>query len=248
MEFRVPGEFRGQYIKLIDIRSQRDYLSTMARIARVVAPSFPHHVTQRGNRRQQTFFRDEDYEAYVSLMAEWCRKCRVDIWAWCLMPNHVHLIAVPESEESLARAIGEAHRRYTRRINFREGWRGHLWQERFASFPMDESYLIAAARYLEMNPVQARLVERPEDYPWSSARAHIEGKDDDLAKVAPLLAIVGDWRGFLSTPPEVEAERFRQHERTGRPLGQEAFVEGLESELRRLLRPQKPGPKRRGKE
>ncbi len=118
----------------------------MARIARVVAPGYPHHITQRGNRRQQTFFRDDDYLAYLELMAEWCRKCRVEIWAWCLMPNHVHLIAVPQTEEGLARAIGEAHRRYNRRINFREKWRGHLWQERFASFPMDETHLLVAAR------------------------------------------------------------------------------------------------------
>ena len=96
----------------------------MARIARVIAPGLPHHVTQRGNRRQQTFFVDDDYQAYMDLMAEWCGKLHVQIWAYCLMPNHVHLIAVPETEEVLARAIGEAHRRYTRRINFREGWRG----------------------------------------------------------------------------------------------------------------------------
>jgi putative transposase len=216
----------------------------MARIARVIAPGFPHHVTQRGNRRQQVFFCDEDYQVYLTLMAQWCRKCKVDIWAWCLMPNHVHLIAVPQTEEGLARAIGEAHRRYTRRINFREGWRGHLWQERFASFPMDESYLLAAARYVEMNPVQSGLTERPEDYPWSSARAHIEGKDDMLVKVAPLLEMVGDWRSFLATVADVDRDRLRQHERTGRPLGQEAFVEELEADLKRPLRPQKPGPKK----
>ncbi|MDO9079874.1 MAG: transposase [Desulfuromonadales bacterium] len=145
----------------------------MARIARVIAPGIPHHLTQRGNRRQQTFFCDDDYSTYIDLMAEWCGKYRVTIWAWCLMPNHVHLIAVPESEESLARAIGEAHRRYTRRINFREKWRGHLWQERFASFPMDEGHLVSAARYVEMNPVAAGIVASPEDYPWSSARAHL---------------------------------------------------------------------------
>jgi putative transposase len=217
----------------------------MARIARVIAPGFPHHVTQRGNRRQETFFCDEDYQAYLDLMAEWCRKCRVDIWAWCLMPNHVHLIAVPQSEEGLARAIGEAHRRYTRRINFRQGWRGHLWQERFASFPMDETHLLAAARYVELNPVQAGLAKSPEEYRWSSARAHIEGKDDTLVKVTPLLEIAGDWRTFLDVPKDVDADRLRQHERSGRPLGKESFVERLETELSRTLRPQKPGPKRK---
>lgn len=217
----------------------------MARIARVVAPGYPHHITQRGNRRQQTFFCDEDYTAYLDLMAEWCRRCGVEIWAWCLMPNHVHLIAVPQSEEGLARAIGEAHRRYTRRINFREKWRGHLWQERFASFPMDESHLLAVTRYVEMNPVAAGLVQYPADYRWSSARAHLQGQDDVLAKVAPLLEMVGNWRNFLSLPPEDEVKVMRQYERTGRPLGLPAFVEALEQSMGRSLRPQKPGPKKR---
>lgn len=216
----------------------------MARIARVIVPGIPHHVTQRGNRRQQTFFCDEDYAAYLDLMTEWCRKCRVEIWAWCLMPNHVHLIAVPQTEDGLARAIGEAHRRYTRRINFREAWRGHLWQERFASFPMDETYLLAAARYVEMNPVVAGLIETPEAYRWSSTRAHLAGEDDQLTTVAPLLEMVGDWRLFLTRLPDEEVEKLHRHERTGRPLGSEPFVEQLEAGLQRALRPQKPGPKR----
>ena len=215
----------------------------MARIARVVAPGHPHHITQRGNRRQQTFFCDEDYLAYLDLMAEWCRKCQVDIWAWCLMPNHVHLIAVPHSEEGLARAIGEAHRRYTRRINFREKWRGHLWQERFASFPMGESYVLAAARYIEMNPVAAHLVEHPGEYRWSSARAHLDGKDDGLVKVAPLLDMVGNWGSFLCLSSDEELGLLHRHEQTGRPLGANTFVERLEQTLGRALRARKPGPK-----
>ena len=132
----------------------------MARLARLVIPGLPHHVTQRGNRRQQTFFNDGDYAAYLELMADWCREEGVEIWSYCLMPNHVHLIAVPKTEDGLRRAIGEAHRRYTRRINFREKWRGYLWQGRFASFIMDKPYLLAAARYVELNPVRAKLVDR----------------------------------------------------------------------------------------
>src|SRR3990172_2582361 len=139
----------------------------MARIARVTAPGYPHHITQRGNRRQQTYFDDKDYKVYIDLMSEWCKKCKVEVWAYCLMPNHVHMIAVPETEEGLRNAIGEAHRRYTRHINFREGWRGHLWQGRFGSFPMDEKYLLTAARYIELNPVKAGLARSPEEYPWS---------------------------------------------------------------------------------
>lgn len=151
-------------------------------MARVVVPGFPHHVTQRGNRRQRTFFRKDDFVAYRELMAQWCQQCGVAVWAYCLMPNHVHLIVVPESEDGLRRAIGEAHRRYTRRINFREKWRGHLWQGRFASFVMDETYLLACALYVERNPVRAGLCKRAVDYPWSSAAAHVSGKDDCLVQ------------------------------------------------------------------
>jgi len=217
----------------------------MPRIARVIAPGYPHHITQRGNRRQQTFFRDEDYAAYKRLMSEWCARHGVAVWAYCLMPNHVHLIAVPGSEDGLRLAIGEAHRRYTRLVNFREGWRGHLWQGRFASFPMDESHLLAAARYVELNPVRAGIVASPEDYRWSSASAHMSGKDDELVSAAPLLEMVGDWPGFLSVGLDVrEVDALRKHERTGRPLGDEAFVGRLERALDRVLHRKKPGPRR----
>lgn len=142
-------------------------------------------------------------------------------------------------------AIGEAHRRYTRHINFREGWRGHLWQGRFASYPMDENYLLAAARYVELNPIRAGLVVDAEKYAWSSASAHISGQDDTLVKVKPLIEIVGNWREFLSGDVRKEtAEVISCHERTGRPLGSETFINGLEMQLNRPLRKGKPGPKK----
>ena len=216
----------------------------MARLARLVIPDMPHHVTQRGNRRQQTFFGDGDYAAYLELMADWCREEGVEVWSYCLMPNHVHLIAVPRTEESLRRAIGEAHRRYTRRINFREQWRGFLWQGRFGSVVMDEPHLLAAARYVELNPVRAGLVARARDWPWSSASAHLSGRDDPLVKAAPLLAMVPDWAAFLkSSLPEEQLRQLREHTRTGRPLGSPAFLERLEAMVGRVLRPLKRGPK-----
>jgi putative transposase len=208
----------------------------------LVVPGLPHHITQRGNRRQQTFFRDEDYAAYRELMAEWCGERGVEVWAYCLMPNHVHLIAVPRSEDGLRRAIGEAHRRYTRRINFREKWRGFLWQGRFASFVMDEPYVLAAARYVELNPVRAGLVADPADWPWSSARPHLSGCDDRLVRVTPMLAMVADWRALLNSGLDEEQLRaLRGHGRTGCPLGSATFVEGLERVVGRVLRPRKPG-------
>jgi putative transposase len=218
----------------------------VARIARVIAPGHPHHITQRGNRRQQTFFGDEDYRAYLDLMSEWCCKRNVEVWAYCLMPNHVHIVAVPETEEGLRDAIGEAHRRYTRQINSREGWVGHLWQGRFGSFPMDEGHLLAAVRYIEMNPVRAGLVRDAGAHPWSSASAHMRGEDDKLAVVSPLLAMVHDWEGFLGlATSEEEAEELRRHERTGRPLGDGSFIGRLEGELGRVLRIRGPGRKKR---
>jgi putative transposase len=221
----------------------------MARIARVVVPGFPHHVTQRGNRRQKTFFVKGDYEAYLELMAQWCDLCGVSAWAYCLMPNHVHLIVVPKTEDGLRRAIGEAHRRYTRRVNFREGWRGHLWQGRFASFVMDEAYLLACSRYVERNPVRAGLCRRAEDYPWSSAAAHVSGKDDVLVRVSPLLELVPNWRKHLSAEPDAETVgRLRGCESTGRPAGSERFLRRVERLLGRMLHAQKPGRKPKGDE
>ncbi len=217
----------------------------MARIARAVAPGIPHHVAQRGNRRQQTFFNDEDYRAYLDLMSEWCTKYNVQTWAYCLMPNHIHLIVVPETKAGLNLAIGEAHRRYTRRINFREGWRGHLWQGRFSSFILDQRYLLACTRYVELNPVRAGMVKIPGDWPWSSAGPHIKRKDDVLVRTKPLLKMVkSPWKSFLTVDAQ-ESERalFRKHERTGRPVGDDAFIERLEQLLDRKLKPRKPGPK-----
>jgi len=189
----------------------------MARMARVVVAGMAHHVTQRGNRRQRTFFRKDDYRAYVELMAEWCGQCGVGVWAYCLMPNHVHLIVVPETEEGLRRAIGEA-------------------------------YLLACARYVERNPVRAGLCARAGDYPWSSAAAHLAGKDDGLVRVRPLLELVPRWGRHLSADPDEETvRRLRRHEGTGRPLGGERFLQRLEKIVGRLLRPRRPGRKKKNR-
>ncbi len=218
----------------------------MARLARVVVPGYPHHVTQRGNRRQQTFFNDDDYRAYCELMADWCARCGVAVWAYCLMPNHVHLIVVPRSADGLRRAVGEAHRRYTRRVNFRQGWRGHLWQGRFASFVMDELYTLSCARYVERNPVRAGLCRRPEQYRWSSAAAHVAGQDDGLVRVAPLLRLDPQWGKHLAAEPDADTvQALHRHEATGRPAGDEPFLRRLERKLGRVLRPQKAGRKRK---
>ena len=214
----------------------------MARLSRTVIPGMPHHVTQRGNRRQNTFFEMSDYLLYTALMAESCDRYGVEVWAYCLMPNHAHLIAVPRSPDALRKAVGEAHRRYTRQVNIRMGWQGYLWQGRFASFAMDERYTLAAARYVELNPVRAGLASSADAYPWSSARAHLLGRDDGLVRVGPLLTRVPEWATFLRQSTEADlSSELRRHETTGRPLGNEAFVQELERSLGRMLRPQKGG-------
>ena len=130
-------------------------------------------MTQRGNRRQTVFFSDAGYQLYIGLMSEWCRRRAVEVWAYCLMPNHVHVVAVPETASGLARAIAEVHRRYTQLVNRREKWVGYLWQGRFSSHPMNDRYLLMAGRYAEMNPVRARLARQPWRYRWSSAAGRV---------------------------------------------------------------------------
>lgn len=218
----------------------------MARLARVIAPGAPHHVTQRGNRREPIFFEDGDQEVYRDLLAEQTRRRGVAVWAYCLMPNHVHLVLAPSDEAGLGLAVGEAHRRYTNFVNARGRWTGHLFQSRFASVVMDEAHLMAAARYVPMNPVRARLVGRPQDWPWSSARAHLAGADDGLVTVGPLLERIGDFGRFLDEgcDPDVE-QALRTAETTGRPLGNAAFIADLERVLGRRLSRGRPGPKPR---
>jgi putative transposase len=218
----------------------------MARLARVVLPNYPHHITQRGNRRQDVFFHAEDYTKYLDLISHWCREEGIAIWSYCLMTNHVHLIVTPQEGANLSRAIGEAHRRYTRYVNFRENWRGYLWQGRFASFPMDEPYLLSAVAYVELNPVQAGMVKAAWDYPWSSVHAHLAGKSDGYVEVAPLLHLVPDWIEFLQRALDQPVNEFEVHERTGRPLGSESFIEKASKIVGRDLKPKKPGPKPTG--
>ncbi len=216
----------------------------MPRIPRLVVPDYPHHVTQRGNRRQKTFFHTQDYLAYLDLIAAAKPKAGCDIWAYCLMPNHVHFVIVPEHENSLASLFAEAHRRYTRRINFRENWRGHLWQERFHSFVMDEEHLNATVRYVELNPVAARLCKKPQHWRWSSVHAHLDSNDDELVSVKPMLEKYPNWTDYLEESQSTEMlQEVRKHTRTGRPLGSKNFIDTLESLTGRSLKPLKPGRK-----
>lgn len=217
----------------------------MARLPRIVIPGYPHHVTQRGNRRSQTFFEDSDYELYKSLLSEAARKAEAEIWCYCLMPNHVHMIIVPSDEDGLRRTFADAHRRYTGYVNARMQETGHLWQGRFGSVVMDEEHLAHAVRYVSMNPVRAKLVERAEDWRWSSVASHLSGQNDELVKVSPVLDRYGDFAVFLAQDDDssVAFRSLRQSETTGRPLGSEEWMDKVSSMAGRDLRPKKRGPK-----
>ncbi len=217
----------------------------MARIARLVVPGLPHHVTQRGNRRGQVFFEDSDYALYLDMLAESAARARCAIWAYCLMSNHVHFILVPSGEDGLCRTFADLHRRYTGYIKARARTTGHLWQGRYGSVVMDETHLFHAIRYVTLNPMRAGLVKRAEEWPWSSARAHLAAHDNGVVNVAPVLERVGDFAQFLGEPfDEVVAfAPLRRAETIGRPVGNTDWLKMLEKQTGRVLMPQKRGRK-----
>ena len=219
----------------------------MSRLPRFVFPGIPHHITQRGNRREQTFFEDGDYALYLDLLADGAGRAGVEIWSYCLMPNHVHLIAVPRDGDGLRRCFRYVHRHYTGFINARMRVTGHLWQGRFSSVAMDEAHFVTALRYVALNPVRARLAARAQDWPWSSTRAHLAGTDDHVVKVAPALERVGDFAAFLgdSFDEALSYAALRKAESVGRPVGSPEWLEDMETRTRLALRPQQRGPKPR---
>jgi putative transposase len=218
----------------------------MIRLARLVVPGLARHVTQRGNRRERVFFSDDDDRAYVDPLKIHAPKSGTRLIAWCLMPNHVHLIAIPDQLDGLRAMLGETQRRSSARINTRNLWTGHLWQGRFGSVAMDEDYLANAIRHVSLKPARARLTPRAEDWPWSSVRAPLAGRGDGLTDIAPVLERFPDFAGLLATEAdEAAANALRLAETTGRPLGSADWIARLEAATGRTLRPRKRGPQPR---
>ena len=218
-------------------------ICVMPRIARVVLPGLPHHVTQRGNRRADVFFDDDDRRRYLFLLGQYAERHGVAIWAYCLMTNHVHFVAVPSSGESLGRTFRDTHQAYSAWLNRKMRESGHLWQGRYFSCVLDDPHMWACVRYVERNPVRSGLVAGAEEWPWSSAAAHCGGPADALLSAVEMPWPLPDWSAYLQSDSPKESAAIRRQTTTGRPCGSPPFVKRLESTLGRLLTPRKRGRK-----
>ena len=222
----------------------------MSRIARVVVPGCPHHITQRGNYKQKTFSGKADYTRYLQRLSEYCKKYKLSVLAFCLMPNHVHFIAIPQEPDSLAKTFNACHMRYSQYYNKKNENRGHLWQGRFYSCALGEIHLYEAIRYVENNPVRAKIVERAEEWKWSSAKVHLNKEKTVLA-----LEDIGNyidipnWEQYLiEKEDENVINKVKANTLTGRPSGKDSFVLKIEKLFGKRLRPLpegRPWPKQR---
>lgn len=213
----------------------------MPRIARFVWPGVPHHVTQRGNRRGQVFFSDADHQTYLALLREYTIRHQIAVLAYCLMPNHVHLVLVPATKDSLPFALRHLHLRYAQRVNRMKNWKGHVWQGRYFASVLDERHCWAAIRYVERNPVRAGMVQRAEGFRWSSASAHCGLRKDAVLTTEPSwqrqLNGIGNWSAWLAagnTADELTA--LRKNTSKGLPCGSDEFIDKLELSTGRCLR------------
>lgn len=216
----------------------------MARQARIVIPNTAHHITQRGNRGENIFFEKGDYQSYLDIITEQCARFNVSLMAYCLLPNQIHLIAEPKDADLMARAIGEAHRRYTNHINARQDWRGHLFQDRFFSYAMDEQHCLRAARFIETLPVTMKIAPKPENYLWSSAKSRIKIVENSFLKPFRAFHAVQNWEDYLARPMDsMEMNKIQLHLQTGRPRGSDLFLDNIEARIGRPVRPKKRGRK-----
>ncbi len=212
----------------------------------MVAVGVPHHVTQRGNNRRDVFFHDRDRNVYLDSVFEYAERYRLAVWGYCLMTNHVHFIVVPDQPTSIGRVFARTHSDYARYANLLRHGCGHVWQARFYSCPLDSAAAWQALAYVERNPVRAGLVERAEEYSWSSAGAHCSGvvskRPIDIS--AWRTAYTPErWQAVLRSSVGEEAfqERIREATGVGLPVGTDEFVESLGKALGRSLRAQPPG-------
>ena len=225
----------------------------MARQARIVVPNNPHHISQRGNRGERIFFEKADFQTYLDIMVEQFRNAGVHIYSYCLMPNQVHWLVEPtnaKDKKIMGRMIGEGHRRYTSYINAKKGWRGHLFQDRFFSYCADEKNALGAARFMENLPVIMKIAPAPQNYIWSSAKAHLR-KDIRCKFLKPFKSFhaVQNWEDYISRPiRKDDIDKIQMHLQTGRPIGSDMFLDKVEKEIGYGVRPKKRGRKPKQKD
>lgn len=223
----------------------------MARTARIIGIELPHHITQRGNYKQDIFSDDKDRNKYLSWIEEYSAKHSLSILAFCLMQNHVHFVAIPHAKDSLAKVFKSVHMRYSQYFNKKNGVSGHLWQGRFYSCILDEKHLVCTARYIERNPVRANMVEKPWEWKWSSALAHIDNSKKSLIKLGDIYTYtdipLNSWKRFIDSKDDAkDLEKIRKQTFLGRPCGNNAFIKFLETSLGVKLTPSSVGrPKKK---
>jgi len=217
----------------------------MPRLARNVFPGVPRHITQCGNRRENGFFTNDDRHAYLNWLGEYSEEHQIDVLAYCLMTNHIHLVVVPTTENGRNRVLKPLHMRYAQRINREKGWKGHLWQGRYFSSLLDDAYLWAAIRYIERNPVRAKMVRKAERYLWSSAAAHCGLQENSLLtqklKWKKQFDQFTGWSTWLGEGDDVsQLSVLRRNIDKGLLSGSERFIKKLEKLTRQMLqyRPQ----------
>lgn len=224
----------------------------MPRTARIVVPDYPFHITQRGNNRQDIFSDDEDREKYLSYLDEYSKEYKLSILAYCLMTNHVHFIAVPEQEDSLSKTFSSTHHRYSQYYNKKKKSSGHLWQGRFYSCLLDQIHLMMALRYVERNPVRAKMVKQPWGYKWSSAAYHTGRTESDirLSSIDKYIDISNqEWEEYLlEKEDKEELVTIREHTMKGSPIGNGSFIVKLEEKIGKILRSKPRGRPRKKKD
>lgn len=224
----------------------------MPRMARVVVPGLPHHITQRGNYQQNIFSDDRDRKVYLKWLNKYSKQYKLKLLVYCLMTNHVHFISIPEEADSLARTFNTVHMRYAQYFNKKINAKGHLWHGRFFSCVLDESHLLAAGRYIERNPVRARMVSKPCLWDWSSAQFNsglLESSDLIIEPITRYIDMEEErWNEYINQEDDTNfIKEIKQHTASGRPFGSSDFISKLENMMGMKLRTRSRGRPKKGK-
>lgn len=228
----------------------------MPRTARLVLPEYPHHIIHRGNNRERVFRSDKDHKVYLNLIGKFAKKWSCEVLAFCLMPNHVHLLLIPKQKDSLAKMMQGLALTYTQFFNKKYKRTGRIWESRFHSSIVDrDAYLWSVLRYIETNPVRAGLTTKLQRYKWSSAKIHLTNQDNDLVKsiyhIKHRFGIFEgiDYRQYLEeTIEQSQYEYIHRMSIKEKPIGKDAFIKKLEGLFKIKLLQNHPGRPKKNKE